>query len=330
MYTPLPLIFQIRDNCIICYSDFSYIPKKANEKTEEKRIISNSGTYTESAKKRFKKYLDIWTYTNNNLNNTFSFVTLTLSSKYKIETDYNKHLKTFLEKIEYRYKNINYAWKLELQQNGNPHYHIIFDKPIEWKIVRKQWNKIQAVHVDEYQLKMKEKYKNGYYYDTTMLNSDNTIVNEETQLKRYKIGYKANWRNPNSTDVKLENNLTAVKKYISKYITKTESNNENNNYTSNRWCGTSDTLKLIRFPQLPEELIKQEDINTILKSEIKKIEENNQIKCIIYQNIQLNSFAEIVEKTLKENREILKYNSTQLNDKLIQKEIRQYNQLFEK
>lgn len=330
MYTPFPLIFQIRDNCIIAYSDYSYIAKKAKEKTEEKRVINNSGTYTDSAKKRFKKYLDIWTYTNNSLDNTFSFVTLTLSSSYKKNTDYNKYLKTFIEKIEYRYKNINYAWKLELQQNGNPHYHIIFDKPIEWKIVRKQWNKIQSIHVDEYQIKMKEKYKNGYYFDSTMLNTDNTIVNEETQLKRYKIGYKANWRNPNSTDVKIENNLTAVKKYISKYITKTESKNENNNYTSNRWCGTSDSLKLIRFPQLPEDLIKQEDINTILQSEIKKIEDNNQIKCIIYAKTELNSFTECIEKTLKENREILKYNTTQLNNKLIQKEIRQYNQLYEK
>ena len=169
MYTPLPLIFQVRDNCIIAYSDFTAIGKKYKEKQEQKPTINTTGTYTESAKKRFKRYLDIWTYSNTGINNTFSFITITLSSAYKKGTDYNKYLNRLIEKIQYRYGSINYAWKLELQQNGNPHYHIIFDKPIDWKIIRKQWNKIQSTHVDEYQIKMKSKYKNGYFFDTTIL-----------------------------------------------------------------------------------------------------------------------------------------------------------------
>ena len=52
---------------------------------------------------------------------------------------------------------------------------------------------------------MLKKYKNGFFFDTEMKTKTGEIIDYETQLKRYKIGTKANWRNPNSTDVKTIN-----------------------------------------------------------------------------------------------------------------------------
>lgn len=329
MYISLPLIFQIRDNCIIAYSDFSVLEKKGKNKDIERNKIVQSGTYTENAKKRLKKYLDIWTYTNTDYKTEYSFITLTISSRYKKNVQYNKYIKEFIEKLEYRYKNINWIWKLELQENGNPHYHLIVDKKTDWKVIRSIWNKIQKIHVDEYQIKHKEKYKNGYYFDKQLVNKNGEVIEEEIQKKRYEKGYKANWRNPNSTDVKIEENIENVKKYVSKYISKNETDKNTENININRWFGTKDTLKFIRFPTLPEALIKNEESKKIIESEIKKIEENGLLKCIIYEKIQLNSFEEIIKKTVEENRKILKYDAAENREKLINKDIQHYSKLFE-
>ena len=34
----------------------------------------------------------------------------------------------------------NYLWKLELQKNGNIHYHMITDVEIDFKYIKKIWN----------------------------------------------------------------------------------------------------------------------------------------------------------------------------------------------
>ena len=79
------------------------------------------------------------------------------------------------------------------------------DKEVDWRIVRGIWNKTQIEYVNGYQKKMFKKYKNGFFFDTEMKTKSGEIIDYETQLRRYKIGTKANWRNPNSTDVKTIN-----------------------------------------------------------------------------------------------------------------------------
>lgn len=330
MYTSLPQKFQIRNNCIISYQDYSYLDSSKTKKCVEKPNIIQSGTYTESAKKRLKKCLDIWTYSYTGLNVQFSFITLTISSKYKSEIDYYTYLKQFIEIITYRYKNVNYAWKLELQENGNPHYHLLFDTEIQWKTVRKQWNKIQSIHVDEYQIKMKSKYRNGYYFDNTMVDKNGNTVSEEIQEKRFKIGYKANWRNPNSTDVKIENNLEAVQKYISKYINKTENENKTITYNSNRWCGTSDSLKLIKYATIEEISTDIETLQKLSQCYTKIIEKENRYICTIHDKINTETIKKAEQKTIEENRKILHINQIQLNEKLIKKDAETYTKLFVK
>ena len=68
---------------------------------------------------------------------------------------------------------------------------------------------------------MLKKYKNGFFFDTEMKTKKGEIVDYETQLKRYKIGTKANWRNPNSTDVKtITSIVTGKQKGISRITIK--------------------------------------------------------------------------------------------------------------
>ena len=55
-------------------------------------------------------------------------------------------------------------------------------------------------------------YAYGFrFYDEKMLTPSGEIIDYETQLRRFQIGYKANWRNPNSTDTKHPETLEEVK-----------------------------------------------------------------------------------------------------------------------
>lgn len=328
MYTSLPLKFQIRDNCVIGYTDFSQLPKKIKKEEEEKKEIKTSGSYSESAKKQLRNYLDKWTYTLTNTETKFSFITLTISSEYKKTVEYYKLLKQFIEKLEYRYKYINWIWKLELQKNGNPHYHIVIDEQIDWKIVRKQWNKLQKMHVDEYQIKMKNKFKNGYYFDSTLKNEKNEVVEEEIQKKRYEKGNKANWRNPNSTDVKTEKNITQVKKYISKYIKKDVEDEQQIQHNFKRWYGTNDRIKQLKYLTLTEAEIDIQTNQLLLKNEEKKIIEDNTVRCIIYSKSAAINYIEKEKETIEENRQTLKIKDRKQNTILIDKDIKQYTKLY--
>ena len=64
-----------------------------------------------------------------------------------------------------------------------------------------------------------------------MKTKNGEIVDYETQLKRYIIGTKANWRNPNSTDVKTinENEYDQIGSYINKYLNKKEEDKSREN-----------------------------------------------------------------------------------------------------
>ena len=95
----------------------------------------------------------------------------------------------------------------------------------------------QKEYVDEYQIKMKTKYKNG------------KIIDEETQKKRYNAGRKANWRNPNSTDVKIitEQEYNQIRNYINKYITKQETEkNQNAEIKITRYWSCNKKLTLLK------------------------------------------------------------------------------------
>ena len=323
-----PELFQIRKKCIISYTDPSYYIRKSKPETEEKKEIIKTNTFSISAKQKMKKILDLWIYTNETLKPKYSFITLTISGKMDKNENHFKLLKQWIEKIEYRYTDINYVWKAEYQENGNIHYHLIMDDKIEWKTIRKQWNKTQTKYVDEYQNKMKLKYKKGYYYDTEMINKDGTIVNEETQLNRYKKGNKANWRNPNSTDVKIIEETEVIEKYINKYINKKEEENQTDEKVISRYWGCNDKLKELKYGTISELSLNPKTLKELKEETIKEIKDNNQIKCTIINKISEKTLKEIEEIQLKKNIEIIKRTNPN-NYKLIEKDSKNYNKLFE-
>lgn len=324
-----PSAFQIRKNCIIEYIDPSYYQKGNKPQTEAKKPITQSGEFSSTSKRKMKKTLDLWIYSNEIYKPKYSFVTLTLSGKMDKNENHYKMLKKFIEEMQYRYAAANYVWKAEYQENGNVHYHILFDEEIQWKSVRKCWNKIQSKYVDEYQLKMKLKYKKGYYYDTEMKDSNGNTVNEETQLNRYKKGNKANFRNPNSTDVKIETEVEKIEKYINKYLNKKEEEKQNTDTKKiNRYWGCNDKLRLLKYAVISELSINPNTLKILKENTIKEIKENNTVKCSIINKIVENTLKEVEEKQLKENQNILQ-KSKPNNYTLIEKDNKKYNILFE-
>lgn len=232
--------------------------------------------------------------------------------------------------MQYRYGKFNYVWKLEFQKNGNIHYHLMIDEKIDWKVVRKNWNKIQKIHVDEYQLTMKNKYSRGFYYDEKMIDKNNNIISEEKQKERYEKGYKANWRNPNSTDVKIVD-LTKenVGAYVSKYVAKTEDDKNETNKKINRFFGCNDELRLIKYSTLNELDIDYYLTDLIKFNEVKEIKnEHHQVICSVHNKFYNDTINELEKNQIEINRSIL-YKNRDIKTKLINKDIASYSRLFE-
>ena len=204
---------------------------------------------------------------------------------------------------------------------------------VDWKIVRKQWNKLQSKHVDEYQSKMKYKYKNGYFYDTEMINNKGTIIDEETQKKRFEIGNKANWRNPNSTDVAIVDCINGIDGYVSKYVSKNESDNENVNseHKIKRFFGCSDSLRQLKYLTLNEAELCSDTIKELRENTNRSVLNNDgRFVCSIINNIE-NDYIKTRETEVKnQNLEILKSNSIRKLNRLVQKELNLYDKIINK
>ena len=183
------------------------------------------------------------------------------------------------------------------------------DKNIHWKIVRSTWNKLQKVHVDDYQMKMKNKYKNGYHFDKNMCYKNGEIISEEVQKKRYQIGKKANWRNPNSTDLKEIDDKKMIGNYINKYMNKQDNEDENNNQKNTpikSYWGKNQELECLRYGKIYENQLTDTTRKLIVINTIKKIEENNKTICTIHNKINEADISEIENEALKINQSILK------------------------
>lgn len=70
-----------------------------------------------------------------------SFITLTLPSVQvhptKIITE--KILNHFLTILRQKYNMQNYVWRLEFQNNGNVHYHLVTDSYVDFFVLRSNW-----------------------------------------------------------------------------------------------------------------------------------------------------------------------------------------------
>lgn len=142
------------------------------------------------------------------------FITLTLSEKQKhSDKDIKaKMLNRFITNIKRNYGMKTYLWIAETQKNKNLHFHIITDINIHWKIIRKNWNKIQK--------------DNGY------------LDNYYNKHKHY---------DPNSIDIHTLKKINNIGAYLTKEATKGQ---QNRSIDGKLWGCSDNLLKLKSFETL--------------------------------------------------------------------------------
>jgi hypothetical protein len=148
-------------------------------------------------------------------------LTLTLPSDQMHSDNEIKHkaLNNFFTQCRQRFELQNYLWKAEKQKNGNIHFHIVFDKYIDYSVLQGIWNKILdgMGYIEAYRNNQKAWHSNGFrprpwLFKTWSLKS---------QIEAYKSGKITNWSNPSSTvDIHSLKKIRNAKAYLAKYLTK--------------------------------------------------------------------------------------------------------------
>lgn len=180
-----------RATSLICY-----ITRKENLIAEKDRIINEKINRCGCTTKRFadtqrdinRNYNKIISQAKRNVSgycddkgnwidgkNICTFITLTLPAEQR-HTDneitaqlINPFFAWARKQKQVRY----YIWKKELQANGNIHFHIIWDKAVNWQHIRKEWNSLcnkglvdgieqPFDYVDRYREKWSRVHANGF------------------------------------------------------------------------------------------------------------------------------------------------------------------------
>lgn len=177
-----------------------------------------------------------------------AFLTLTLSSKQKDPTAdiTNGMFNQFLTEIRQRTGMANYVWRLEFQENGNVHYHLVTDTYLDYYFVLPIWNRIQKNngYIKEY----KEKHENLSLLDYNKMYNPLGKLQFDTIAKRYAKSKSQKWEQPNSVDVRSVVSKKAIASYITKYfgkdskskVVKSECDNDENTKNLRLWfCSRS-------------------------------------------------------------------------------------------
>lgn len=149
-----------------------------------------------------------------------AFLTFTLPSEQRHAT--SEILTECWERLLTQFRNVlkmrNYVWKLEFQENGNLHFHLITDTYIDFHYARKAWNVIinRLGYVDVYA----EKFKNMSFQEYRQMFVGALAQDVQKLASWYEKGRRTKWLNPNSVDVRNVTNEKAMGYYLSKYISK--------------------------------------------------------------------------------------------------------------
>ena len=186
-----------------------------------------------------------------------NFITLTLPSTQKHSTAVitKECFERFLNEMRTRCKMTNYIWRLEFQNNGNVHYHLVTDTFIDWDLVTSVWNRVVNYlgYVDDYTNKMNVLTLHEYC---------SMFPNEKFEVlqKRYIKGRSEKWKKPNSADCRSASNQHNIAMYIGKYFGKTKANqakcnamdNEDNSFALRLWFSSRSLSKLDTISQFVE------------------------------------------------------------------------------
>lgn len=196
----------------------------------------------------------IKTLNNKKLRNIkITFITLTLPSVQDHDTAIiiKECLNQLITELRKNYELNNYLWKCEYQRNGNVHFHLVCDVYIDYFIVNTKWNRIinKLGYIGEYSNKFSamscKEYIDYSLENIDMYKNDNKTSYKE-KIKRIVNSYNSskskNWKQPNTTDVKIVYSAKAIGSYIAKYISKNE-NEKVNEKVKNR-DGKDSNLRL--------------------------------------------------------------------------------------
>jgi hypothetical protein len=197
---------QLRYKSLLLYNKFwfdvNYSRNYSNLRYNgQKEQLTYSGSMTKGAKKRIERAVDLLLMISpqqkvlNPITNKYNkfqltFITLTISDDTKIYDGKfcnDNLLKPFLRWLREVKKVKSYLWKLELQERGQPHYHITTNEFIRFDEICNKWNLLQK------ELGMLNDFKSrfGHY-------------------------------NPNSTDIHQVYKIQDIKAYLVKYLSKAD------------------------------------------------------------------------------------------------------------
>ena len=194
-------VVQFRDNELLFVDMGGRVDDGRQSKImQQVRRGQYSGTMTAGAQKRMIRSLTLLSqairprWVTNKATGRMQFfklgiITLTVSSHRNLDAReaYKKLLAPFRKWLRYSKRCRLYVWKLELQERGQIHYHIIVPEFIHYREIRDKWNALQR--------------DAGYLRDYTRLTKK---------------------LDPNSTDVHAVGNEKKVVKYVIKYLSKDE------------------------------------------------------------------------------------------------------------
>lgn len=244
-------------------SGTSYQPPSVEKKFHNFQISTNSRKNLIEKilwLNQFAKSRTIRTYSGKYIYNfRTSFITLTLpASQVHPTSEISKEcFERFLTTLRNRLKMTNYVWKIEFQENGNVHYHLLTDTYVDYFFALKHWNNIieKLGYVSEYQAKMQS--LSFADYRKLYNNIGNTDI--KTLASRYAKGKRENWSNPNSVDVRAVRTNNNLHFYLSKYFAKSEEkptpndlDNEDNSFAL-RLCFWSRSLSKVGAVSMPQD-----------------------------------------------------------------------------
>lgn len=227
----------------IRYKDDKFVHLKLYEKDmgyEVKRfpaikapLDSNKGTGTKKNITRLtRRSIQRLKHKIRNSNHEFkSFVTLTYPALFPTDGGVTKrHLNNFLTQMRKKYPGIQYAWVLEFQKRGSPHYHCLLSQEIpsedlKSKYWQRAWTKIVC---DD------EPHPDSSFMDVYQWYQFQKPCNKNRE-KHLKYGCRI--------DPVSNNNPAQMANYFSKYLSKCSQKIAPSNFKNiGRWWGNSRNL----------------------------------------------------------------------------------------
>ena len=271
--------------------------KQSTETNEQKKQLEQPQAIERDLSKRSKNKIrnKVLAWLDSTETKALNFITLTIDKQLHEDKIYAKALNKFFTSTIKHYGKLSYLWVAETQENGNLHFHIIFNKYLDWQRLNYYWAK-QLVNLG-HDIKLPKKYIENNQIKFNSKDSFNGLHGEGIYLNKETL-----------------NNADKVAIYISKatkYITK--GNEDRRKPTCSLWYCTRDISNLATtqtkdytFKELQD--IQKSQSFTNNKGEVVKSEWQK----ITLDDGRIINYLRIFKPSTINNRVISKYNKQKI------------------